>query len=77
MRTVFQEPFATRWLLDVELLARLIQARRGTALPPVEHAIYEYPLDAWQEVSGSKVIPWDFMAGLGGLARIWWRSRRH
>ena len=73
---VLQEPFATRWLLDVELLARLMQARRGTPLPSVEQGIYEYVLDAWQEVPGSKVTPWDFVAGLGGLARLWWHARR-
>jgi hypothetical protein len=39
----------------VEILARLIQARRGTALPLVQEVVYEYPLDTWQEVPGSKV----------------------
>jgi dolichyl-phosphate beta-glucosyltransferase len=75
MQALFREPFGTRWLLDVELLARLIQARRRTSLPPVEQVIYEYPLDTWQEVPGSKVTAWDCITGLAGLARIAWRSR--
>lgn len=45
MLTLLHEPFATRWFLDVARLARLSQARRGTALPPGAESIYEYGLD--------------------------------
>jgi dolichyl-phosphate beta-glucosyltransferase len=76
MQALFQAPFRTRWLLDVELLARMIQARRGTALLPADQVVYEYPVDAWQEVPGSKVRAWDFVTGAGGLARIYWHARR-
>ena len=73
MQALFQDPFATRWLGDVELLARLIQARRGTALPPAEEVIYEFPLIEWHDVAGSKVKAWDFATSLYGLARIYWQ----
>ena len=73
MQALFQDPFATRWLGDVELLARLIQARRGTALPPAEEVIYEFPLLEWHDVAGSKVKARDFAKGLCGLARIYWQ----
>jgi dolichyl-phosphate beta-glucosyltransferase len=33
IQALFQHPFVTRWLVDVELLARLIQVRWGTPLP--------------------------------------------
>jgi dolichyl-phosphate beta-glucosyltransferase len=33
IKLLFLRPFAIRWLVDVELLARLIQARWGTPLP--------------------------------------------
>jgi glycosyltransferase involved in cell wall biosynthesis len=73
MQALFQAPFATRWLIDVELLARLIQARRGTALPPAEEVIYELPLLEWHDVAGSKVKARDFATSLGGLAKIYWQ----
>jgi hypothetical protein len=76
MQALFQDPFATRWLGDVELLARLIQARRGTALPPAEEVIYEFPLLEWHDVAGSKVKARDFVKGLCGLARIYWQYLR-
>jgi dolichyl-phosphate beta-glucosyltransferase len=53
-------------------VARLIQARRGTALPQAEDIIYEFPLPEWRDVAGSKVKAWDFAKGLCGLARIYW-----
>ena len=72
MQALFQEPFATRWLVDIEILARLIQARRGTNLPQAEDIIYEFPLPEWRDVAGSKVKAWDFAKGLCGLATIYW-----
>jgi dolichyl-phosphate beta-glucosyltransferase len=71
IRSLFQEPFLTRWLFDVEILARLLQARRGTRLPPVEDIIYEFPLDEWHDVAGSKVRARDFAKAFVGLAMIY------
>jgi dolichyl-phosphate beta-glucosyltransferase len=72
LHALLQEPFATRWLVDIEIVARLIQARRGTALPQAEDIIYEFPLPEWRDVAGSKVKAWDFAKGLWGLAMIYW-----
>jgi len=72
LHALLQEPFVTRWLVDIEILARLIQTRRGTALPQAEDIIYELPLPEWRDVAGSKVKAWDFAKGLCGLARIYW-----
>jgi dolichyl-phosphate beta-glucosyltransferase len=75
-KALFQEPFVTRWLFDIELLARLIQARRGTPLRPIEEIIYEFPLQEWRDVAGSKVHPSDFVKAFMGLARIYWKYLR-
>jgi glycosyltransferase involved in cell wall biosynthesis len=73
IQALFQAPFATRWLVDIEILARLIQARRETDLPQAEDIIYEFPLPEWHDVAGSQVKAWDFAKGLCGLARIYWQ----
>lgn len=76
IRSLFQEPFLTRWLFDVEILARLLQARRGTQLPQAEDIVYEFPLYVWHDVAGSKVKARDFAKAFGGLARIYWHYMR-
>jgi dolichyl-phosphate beta-glucosyltransferase len=76
MRSVFEEPFLTRWLIDVEIIARLMQRRRGRGSCGIENAIYELPLSEWRDVPGSKVRPQDFFKGLVGLAKIYWRYLR-
>ena len=73
---LFRERFITRWLFEVEILARLIQARRGSGLGQPEEVIYEYPLPAWHDVAGSKVKASDFPRALFETLRIRLRYRR-
>lgn len=65
---LFERPFQTNWLFDVELLARLM-LREGD-LPPAERCVYELPLQQWRDVRGSKVRPWDFFRAFYELAVI-------
>ena len=52
VRQVFSTPFRSRWVFDVEILARyLATTERAVA----ESRIYELPLTAWREYTGSKV----------------------
>lgn len=75
VRSSFEEPFVTRWIFDVELLARLSVLADEGLLPPIERAAAEYPLKSWHDVSGSKLkAPAAFAAGWE-LARIWLRYR--
>jgi hypothetical protein len=53
VRSLFQQPFMTRWLFDVEIIARLIQACRRDNLRPPKDLIYELPLQTWSDVAGS------------------------
>ena len=73
---LFRQPFLTTWLFDVEILARLIQARRGTTLRQAENVVYEFPLHEWREVAGSKVKARDFAKAFFGLAMIYWQYLR-
>jgi dolichyl-phosphate beta-glucosyltransferase len=63
-RALFAEPFGSRWVFDVELLARYLT--QGGA----PSAIRELPLARWTDVAGSKVKPYDFARGLVELLRI-------
>jgi dolichyl-phosphate beta-glucosyltransferase len=51
-------PFLSRWLFDVELLAR---CRNHLGLESVLRRVIEEPLSEWQERSGSKLRPRDFV----------------
>lgn len=54
---LFSEKFITRWLFDVEILARYIVAYGRTA---ATNEIYEHPVFAWEEVGGSRLKFHDF-----------------
>ena len=49
---LFRDPFVSHWLFDVELLVRL---RTHVGRQAFLHAAVEVPLNAWLEVSGSKL----------------------
>lgn len=65
--SLFDRPFLSRWIFDVEIIARLIEARGRKA---ASAAIYELPLRAWHDVGGSKVKSHDFIRALADLWKI-------
>jgi len=74
-RALFEERFVSRWLFEVEVLARLLRARRGTALPQPERVVRELPLEEWTDVAGSKISPAELPRIAADLVRIRWRYR--
>ncbi|MEM1007451.1 MAG: dolichyl-phosphate beta-glucosyltransferase [Myxococcota bacterium] len=69
---LFQARFLSRWIFDVELLARFIQARQQQGQSHTTHnAIYEVPLFEWRDVSGSKVTPTDGIRAFYELSGIY------
>jgi dolichyl-phosphate beta-glucosyltransferase len=73
-QTLFLQPFSSRWIFDVEILARLVAtAGDGRA----EQMIYECPLDRWTDVGGSQLKPRDFARAAVDLARIYWFGGRY
>ena len=73
---LFDRPFQTRWIFDVEILARMIVAARAGGGRAVDELIYEFPLERWQDVQGSRLKPRDFLAAALDLAAIRWRYTR-
>jgi dolichyl-phosphate beta-glucosyltransferase len=71
---LFADPFSTRWIFDVEILARFIR-HIGSPELAADH-IYEFPLQVWEDIAGSKVGPTDFIKALGDIAGIYWKYMR-
>ncbi len=71
IKPLFEAAFRTNWVFDVEIIARLIQARRAGEGPDVAESIYEYPLEEWRDVAGSHLRPGDFLRAIVEVGRIW------
>ena len=67
MRKVFATPFLSRWIFDVEIIARFVQMRGRDA---AAKSICELPVRVWHDVDGSKVKGRDFVRALRDLAKI-------
>jgi glycosyltransferase involved in cell wall biosynthesis len=73
MAALFDTPFSSRWVFDVEIIARRI-LNVGSA-NQVANEICEYPLHVWRDVAGSKVKPRHFLIALRDIAIIHRRYR--
>ena len=69
LREALGEPFLTKWIFDVEILARYIRFHRQRG-ETVETRIYELPLLTWRDVDGSKVRSRDFVRAASDLWKI-------
>ena len=69
LERVFAEPFLTRWVFDVEIIARYLNRNHRDSRALVE-AIYEYPLEVWVDVEGSKVRAADFFRAFVDVLRV-------
>lgn len=68
IRRVFATPFVSKWVFDVEILARYASVV-GTARAAA--SIYELPLTTWTDVPGSKVKVRHAARAVWDIARIW------
>jgi glycosyltransferase involved in cell wall biosynthesis len=62
---LFRRPFRSRWIFDVELIARYLTQTRRT------NGIYELPLLTWRDVGESKVKPRDYLRAISEMAEIY------
>jgi putative flippase GtrA len=64
-RSLFKKPFGSRWIFDVELLARYLSTYGN------RDGLYEMPLSRWTDVGESKVKLHDFMRAGAEMAAIY------
>jgi len=64
---IFEQPFMTNWIFDVELLARMI---KQYGMQSMYDNVYEYPLSAWHDVDGSKIKKMDFIRQIFDMYKI-------
>ncbi len=72
LRKIFQDPFHSKWIFDVELIARFSKLK--TTVNPsidVQSFIYELPLPIWHDIKGSKLQPLDFFKAFFELLQIY------
>jgi len=62
---IFSRPFGSRWVFDVEILARYL--REGGSI----RGLYEHDLPKWTDVGGSKLRASDFGRSVGEMLNIY------
>lgn len=67
VKTLFDEQFITRWLFDVEILARY---KQNYGVQRAIERIYEFPLYQWQDIDGSQLKSRDFFKAPIELLKI-------
>jgi len=67
---IFSKPFISRWVFDVELLARYIGVRKAHGEKDVRFGVCEIPLNVWRDVAGSKLRTKDFLRSFLDVAKI-------
>ena len=73
---LFEEPFRSRWIFDVEILARFLRDHPNA---DVDEVIHELPLWQWKDVAASKLRLGDFLLAAHDLWVIYcdrpsWKS---
>ncbi len=71
VRQLFEDEFLTRWVFDVEIIARWKQRHAQSGLPSAAQAIYEYSLKEWRHAQGSKIGLFDGLSVLKDLVTIY------
>jgi dolichyl-phosphate beta-glucosyltransferase len=75
--TLFERPFRSRWIFDVELIARYLQLPAAPGEPPRRDRLYELVLPAWHDRPGSKLAWYDFARATVELGYIWRERLAH
>jgi dolichyl-phosphate beta-glucosyltransferase len=69
--TLFATPFRSRWIFDVELIARYLQLPVAPGEAPRRDRLYELVLPVWHDKPGSKLRWYDFVRAMVEVGYIW------
>jgi glycosyltransferase involved in cell wall biosynthesis len=69
--TLFAAPFRSRWIFDVELIARYLRLPVDPGAPSRRDRLYELVLPVWHDKPGSKLRWYDFARAMVDLGYIW------
>jgi glycosyltransferase involved in cell wall biosynthesis len=69
--TLFDAPFDSGWIFDVELIARYLRLPVASGEPARRDRLYELVLPAWHDRPGSKLRWHDFFRAMIDLGYIW------
>lgn len=69
--TLFAMPFRSRWIFDVELIARYLRLPVAAGEPSRRDRLYELVLPVWHDKPGSKVRWYDFARAMVDLGYVW------
>ena len=66
-QALFGQPFLSRWVFDVEIIARYLGLVGSDA---AVKGIYEFPLHSWVDIAGSKLKISDFFTAFRDVLRV-------
>ena len=69
--TLFDTPFRSAWIFDVELIARYLRLPVDPGEPARRDRLYELVLPVWHDRPGSKLRWQDFARAVVELGYIW------
>ncbi len=69
--TLFATPFHSRWVFDVELIARYLRLPVAPGEAPRRDRVYELVLPVWHDKPGSKLRWYDFARAMVDVGDIW------
>jgi glycosyltransferase involved in cell wall biosynthesis len=73
LKELFQKRFKSKWIFDVEIIARLITK---VGYETTKKIIFEYPLHKWRNVADSKLEYQDFVIAAHELFNIWIKFKK-
>lgn len=77
MATLFETPFRSPWVFDVELIARYLRLPGAPGEPARRDRLYELVLPAWHDKPGSKLRWYNFVRAAVEVGYIWWERVAH